>query len=46
MLRTLEPFLVLGGDGQDDGHRLVDDAVVEQAVEVLALQVFTLAHET
>ncbi len=33
-------------DGQDDAHRLVGHAVVEKAVEVLALQELPLSHET
>jgi len=42
---TFQLLLVLGGDGQDDGHRLVDDALLQEAVEVLALEVLLLSHE-
>ena len=42
---TFHPFLVLGGDGQHDRDGLVDDALVQEAIEVLALKVFLLSHE-
>jgi hypothetical protein len=41
----LEPLLVVGGDGEHDGHRLIDGGLVDEAVEVLALQELGLAHK-
>merc|ERR1719264_2482751 len=42
---SLKSFLVLCGDRQCDGDRLVDHTFVQKAVEVLALEEFSLPHE-
>jgi len=42
---AFKPFLVVSGDRKYDGNGLIDDTLVDDTTEVLALQVLTFSHE-